>query len=118
MELALYEFESAYPRILSHLDTDHEDPATRHCINQATHHLKMVREYLSGVVIDPQTHYSDDRIFYQTLWKVLPLMALIQSFESPPDDQVEEENLPDTQSSDQSDQDTYAPATPTHQSES
>jgi hypothetical protein len=42
MELALYEFESAYPRILSHLDTDHEDPATRHCINQATHHLKMV----------------------------------------------------------------------------
>ena len=67
MELALYEFENVYPRILSHLNLEHEDPATRHCVEQAKHHLKLARELLAGAVIDPPTHYDDDRSFYQTL---------------------------------------------------
>src|SRR6056300_1307 len=117
MDLALYEFENAYPRILSHLPADHDDPAVRHCIDQAKHHLQSARELLVGAVINPQTHYDDARTFYRTLWKVLPLMVLMQSFEPLPDGPDEEENSQDTQSSDQSDEDTYAPATPTHPSE-
>jgi len=117
MDLALYELENAYPRILSHLETNHDDPATRHCVEQAKHHLQSARELLTGAVIDPQTHYDDARTFYRMLWKVLPLMVLMQSFEPLPDVPVEEENSQDTQSSDLSDQDTYAPATPTRPSE-
>lgn len=118
MELALYEFESAYPRILSHLESEHDDPAVQHCIEQAKHHLDLTRELLSGAVVNPQTHYDDARAFYRTLWRILPLMALIQSFESPLPGQDVEENLPDTPSSNLSDEDSFDPATPRRHSES
>ena len=118
MELALYEFENAYPRILSYLDVETEDPAIKYCMEQTKHHLKAAHELLEGALLNPQTHYDDAHAFYQTLWKVLPLMVLLQSSESPPPDPVEEGSLPDTQSSDQSDQDTFEPVTPSRRSES
>ena len=118
MELALYELESVYPRILSHLESEHEDPAVQHCIEQAKHHLDLTRELLSGALLNPQTHYDDARAFYQTLWRILPLMALMRSFEPPLSDQGEGENLPDTPSSDLSDEDSFDPVTPRRHSES
>ena len=114
---ALYEFENARPRILSYLECTHEDPAVQHCVDQAKHHLKLVHELLEGAVLNPQTHYDDARTFYQTLWKVLPLMTLLQSFEPQPPDPVEGGSSPDTLSSTQSSQDIFEPVTPSHQSE-
>lgn len=116
--LALYEIESARPRILSYLDRTYEDPAVQHCVDQAKHHLKVAHELLEGAVLNPQTHYDDARTFYQMLWKVLPLMTLLQSFEPQPPDQVEEGSSPDSPLSTQSSQDTFELAAPSHQSES
>ena len=115
--LALYEIESARPRILSYLDRTYEDPAVQHCVDQAKHHLKLVHELLEGAVLNPQTHYDDARTFYQTLWRVLPLMTLMQSFELPLPDPVEEGSSPDTPSSVLSSQDIFELVTPSHQSE-
>lgn len=116
--LALYEVESARPQILSYLDRTYEDPAIQHCVNQAKHHLKLVHEFLEGAVLDPQRHYDDDRTFYRTLWRVLPLMTLLQSFEPQPPDPVEGGSSPDSPLSTQSSQDTFELAAPSHQSES
>ena len=110
--LALYEVESARPQILSYLDRTYEDPAIQHCVNQAKHHLKLVHEFLEGAVLDPQKHYDDASEFYQTLSRVLPLMVLLRSFGSPPLDPDEEESSQHTQSSDQSDEDSFEPVTP------
>jgi hypothetical protein len=114
---ALYEFENAHPRVLSYLERTYEDPAVQHCIDQAKHHLKLVHELLEGAVLNPQTHYDDARTFYQTLWKVLPLMTLMQVYELPLPDQVEEGSSPDTPSSVLSSQDIFELVTPSHQSE-
>ena len=59
MELALYEFENAYPRILSYLDVETEDPAIKYCMEQTKHHLKAAHELLEGALLNPQTHYDD-----------------------------------------------------------
>ena len=118
MELALYEIENAHPRILSHLNIEHENPATQHCINQAKHHLQLAHELLEGALVNPQKHYDDAHEFYQTLWKVLPLMVLLQSPELPLPGPNGEENLPDTPSSVLSSQDIFEPVTPSRPSES
>jgi len=118
MELALYEFENAYPRILSYMDVESEDPAVKHCMEQAKFHLKTTRELLEAAVIGPRRQYDDDRAFYQKLARVLPLLVLMQTFESPPPDLVEEENSPGTPSSVLSSQDIFEPVTPSRQSES
>jgi len=113
--LALYELES---HVCPHLENINQtDPAVQHCMEQAKFHLKTAHELLEAAVLGPQTQYDDDRAFYQKLARVLPLMVLMQTFESPPPDQVEEENLPDTPSSVLSSQDIFEPATPSRQSE-
>jgi len=113
---ALYDMEShTHP----HLENINEtDPAVQHCMEQAKFHLKTARELLQSAVLAPQTQYDDDRAFYQKLARVLPLMVLMQVYESPPPDQVEEENSPDTPSSVLSSQDIFEPVTPSRQSES
>ena len=118
MELALYEFEHMYPSLLSRLDHNPEDPALKHCVNQAKFHLKTAHELLEAAVLGPQQQYDDDRAFYQKLVRVLPLMVLMQTFESPPPDLVEGENSPDTPSSVLSSQDIFEPVTPSRPSES
>ena len=113
--LALYELES---HVCPHLENINQtDPAVQHCMEQAKFHLKTAHELLEAAVLGPQTQYDDDLAFYQKLARVLPLMVLMQTFESPPPDQVEEENLPDTPSSVLSSQDIFEPATPSRQSE-
>ena len=109
---ALYDLETHVLPHFNHMAST--EPAVHYCIEQAKHHLSQARELLEAVVIDPQTHYDDGREFYRILARVLPLMVLAQSFSPPPPDQSEEENLSDTQDSDQSDEDSYAPVTPPH----
>ena len=115
--LALYELA---PIMCSgHLDNINQPvPAVQYCMEQAKFHLKTAHELLEAAVLNPQTQYDDDRVFYQRLSRVLPLMVLMQSFDSPPPDPVEEENSPDTPSSNLSSQDTFEPDAPSHQSES
>src|SRR6056300_802398 len=114
--LALYELEA---HVCPHLDDIKQtDPAVQYCMEQAKFHLKTAHELLEAAVLSPQTQYDDDRVFYQRLSRVLPLMVLMQSFDSPPPDPVEEENSPDTPSSVLSSQDIFEPDAPSHQSES
>jgi hypothetical protein len=89
--LALYELA---PIMCSgHLDNINQpDPAVQYCMEQAKFHLKTAHELLEAAVLNPQTQYDDDRVFYQRLSRVLPLMVLMQSFDSPPPDPVEEGN--------------------------
>ena len=109
---ALYDLES---HVLPHLDTiTHSDPHVKYCLEQAKHHLKLAQELLTGAVLDPKSHFDDAQEFYRTLTRVLPLMVLARSFEPQPPDHNTEENLSDTQLSDQSDVDNYEPATPPH----
>ena len=91
---------------------NYADPAVQYCMEQAKFHLTQAQELLEGAVLDPQKHYDDASEFYQTLSRVLPLMVLLRSFGSPPLDPDEEESSQHTQSSDQSDEDSFEPATP------
>lgn len=91
---------------------NYADPATQYCMEQARFHLTQAQELLEGVVLDPQRHYDDANEFYRMLSRVLPLMVLMRSFGSPPLDQDEEESSQHTQSSDQSDEDSFEPVTP------
>ena len=78
--LALYELES---HVCPHLDNINQtDPAVQYCMEQAKFHLKTAHELLEAAVLDPQTRYDDDLVFYQRLSRVLPLMVLMQVYES------------------------------------
>jgi hypothetical protein len=113
--LALYEIES---HVNPHLENiNQSDPAVQYCMEQAKFHLKTAHELLEAAVLGPQTQYDDARAFHQKLAKVLPLMVLMQTYESLPPDPVEEESSPDTPSSVLSSQDIFEPVTPSRQSE-
>lgn len=114
--LALYDLES---HVLPHLQNiEQSDPTVRYCMEQAKFHLDAARDLLSGAVLDPQTHYDDALEFYRILKRVLPLMVLFRSFEPPLPDHNTEENLSDTQLSDQSDADNFELESPPHLRES
>ena len=113
---ALYDLETHVLPHFNHMVST--EPAVHYCIEQAKHHLSQARELLEAIVIDPQKQFDDGREFYRILSQVLPLMVLAQSFSPPPPDQDEEENLQDTQDSDQSDEDNFEPATPPRHPES
>ncbi len=84
--LALYEIES---HVNPHLENINQtDPAVQYCMEQAKFHLKTAHELLEAAVLGPQTQYDDARAFYQKLAKVLPLMVLMQTYESLPPDPV------------------------------
>ena len=114
---ALYEIETCVQNCPHLENINQTDPAVQYCMQQAKFHLKTAHELVEAAVLGPQTQYDDDRVFYQRLARVLPLLVLMQTFESPPPAPVEEENLPDTPSSVLSSQDIFEPATPSRQSE-
>lgn len=88
------------------------DIAMRHCWEQVNFHLSRAREYLEGVVVNPQSPFDDDREFYRMLARALPFLILSQSLSPQASDQTQEESSPASPASDQSDSDNYVPATP------
>jgi|DEB0MinimDraft_6_1074348.scaffolds.fasta_scaffold01208_4 hypothetical protein len=110
MEQALYELEN---RVLPHLeDVNLENPEAQHCLEEVRTLLDRVRELLHGTLTNPEAQYQESLQFYRSLAQVLPLMVLLQSFESPPHVPDTVDNLPGTPSSDQSDEDSFWPGTP------
>lgn len=84
------------------------DKYTEFCIKEAKYHLNRANELLSG---DPKEQYDETREFYKVMAYVFPFMVLLQQCnESQPPDSEMGESLSDTQSSIQSDSDSYAPA--------
>jgi len=115
MEQALHELET---RVLPCLDdVSIENPEAQHCLEEVRTLLGRARELLHGTLTNPEAQYQESLQFYQSLAQVLPLMVLLQSFESPPSVPDTEDNLPDTQSSDLSDEDSFWPGTPPLRSE-
>ena len=115
MEQALYELEN---QVLPHLeDVNLENPEAQHCLEEVRTLLGRARELLHGTLTNPEVQYQESLQFYQSLARVLPLMVLLQSSESPPPDSDMEDNLPGTPSSDQSDEDSFLPGTPPLHSE-
>lgn len=82
------------------------------CVEEANYHLQRARELLTEGLKDPKKYHDESREFYRMLTKLLPFMVLIQHNESPHHDSETEESLPGTPSSDLSDSDSVAPATP------
>ena len=82
------------------------------CVEEANYHLQRARELLTEGLKDPKKYHDESREFYRMLTKLLPFMVLIQHNESLLPDSETEESLPGTPSSDLSDSDSVAPATP------
>jgi len=115
MEQALYELEN---RVLPHLeDVNLENPEAQHCLEEVRTLLGRARELLHGTLTNPEAQYQESLQFYQSLAQVLPLMVLLQSSGPQPHDPDTVDNLPDTQSSDLSDEDSFWPGTPPLRSE-
>lgn len=86
------------------------DKYNQFCVNEAKYHLNRASELLSG---DAEEHYKETQQFYKLMAKLFPFMVLLQQFdESQPVDSETGESLSDTQSSTQSDSDSFAPASP------
>ena len=114
--LALYDLES---HVLPHLETINQvDPAVQHCLEEARTLLRRAQDILQAAVLDPQAQYEESQRFYRALYQVLPLMIALESSGPPLPDQDEVGSLPDTLSSDLSDEDSFDPATPPHHLES
>ena len=110
MEQALYELET---HVLPYLDdVNLDNPDAQHCLEEARGLLERAQELLRGAVLDPGAQYQESLRFYQCMARVLPLMVLLQSSGPQPPDPDTVDNLPDTQSSDLSDEDNFYPATP------
>lgn len=89
------------------------------CIEEAQFHLNRANELLTESLRDPKKCYDEAQEFYRMMAKLFPFMVLLQqSGGSQLHDPETEESLSDTQSSTQSDSDSYMPVTPPRHSES
>jgi hypothetical protein len=81
------------------------------CVEEANYHLQRARELLTDSLRDAKKYHDEAKEFYRMMAKLFPLMILLQHSESQLPDSETEESLSDTQSSSQSDSDSYMPAT-------
>lgn len=89
------------------------------CIDEAQYHLNRARELLTEGLRNPKKYYDEGQEFYRMMAKLFPFMILIQQYSEPlPRDLETEGNLSDTQSSIQSDSDSFVPVTPPRHLES
>lgn len=89
------------------------------CIEEAQFHLNRASELLTEGLRDPKKYYDEGQEFYRMMAKLFPFMVLLQqSGGSRLHDPEMEESLSSTQSSDQSDSDSYMPVTPPRHSDS
>lgn len=82
------------------------------CVEEANYHLQRAHELLTDGLRDAKKYHDEAKEFYRMMAKLFPLMILLQHSESQLPDSETEESLSDTQSSIQSDSDSYMPATP------
>jgi len=96
------------------------DKYSQFCVDEAKYHLQRANELLTEGLEDPKKYYDEAQQFYKIMTKLFPFIVLLQGqyTESQPDDPETEDNLSDTQSSVQSDEDSYVPVTPPAHSES
>jgi len=95
------------------------DEHQKFCIDEAQYHLNRANELLTEGLRDPKKHHDETKQFYATMAKVFPLMILLQQYNEPqPLGSETGDNLSDTLSSTQSDEDSFVPVTPPHRSES
>lgn len=96
------------------------DKYNQFCVDEAKYHLQRANELLTKGLEDPKKYYDEGQNFYKMMARLFPFVVLLQGqyTELQPDDSETEDSLSDTQSSSQSDEDSYAPATPIAHSES
>jgi hypothetical protein len=79
------------------------------CLKEAQFHLNKAHEILNMNDTEMVEYQKETNGYYKMLVKLFPMMVLLQSYESPDPDT---RSLSDTQSTDESDEDSYAPGTP------
>jgi hypothetical protein len=95
------------------------DEHQKFCIEEARYHLNRANELLTDGLQDPKKYHDEAREFYGILTKMFPLMILMQQCGGPqPLGSETGDNLSDTLSSTQSDEDSFVPVSPPHRSES
>jgi hypothetical protein len=95
------------------------DEHQKFCIEEARYHLNRANELLTDGLQDPKKYHDEAREFYGILAKMFPLMILMQQCGGPqPLGSETGDNLSDTLSSTQSDEDSFVPVSPPHRSES
>lgn len=112
MEQILQDIDHIREDLLRLESNSMESFTVHYCIEEVNTLIGRIREIIHGTLTNPEAQYQESLQFYRNLSQILPLMVLLQSFESPPLDHGTEENLPDTPSSSQSDEDSFRPATP------
>ena len=117
MEQIINDINHIHEDLLRVENSDMENFAVQHCIEEVSTLIGRIREILHGILTNPEAQYQESLQFYQSLAQVLPLMVLLQSSGPPPPDPDTVDNLPDTQSSDLSDEDSFWPDTPPLRSE-
>lgn len=81
------------------------------CLKEAHFHLNKAHDILNMTQDEMIEYEKETRGYYKMLVKLMPMMVLLQSFEfQDPDSR----SLSDTQSTNESDEDSYAPDTPPH----
>jgi hypothetical protein len=96
------------------------DKYNQFCVDEAKYHLQRANELLTEGLQDPKKYYDEAQFFYKMMARLFPFFVLLQGqyTEPQPDDSETEDSLSDTQSSIQSDEDSYEPVTPLDHSES
>jgi len=96
------------------------DKYNQFCVDEAKYHLQRANELLTEGLQDPKKYYDEAQFFYKMMTRLFPFFVLLQGqyIEPQPDDSETEDSLSGTQSSIQSDEDSYEPVTPLDHSES
>jgi hypothetical protein len=95
------------------------DEHQKFCVSEALHHINMACEILTEGLQDPKKYHDETKETYKVMAKMFPLMILMQQCGGPqPLGSETGDNLSDTLSSTQSDEDSFVPVSPPHRSES
>lgn len=99
-------------------NTNDPNPYVQHCLEEAKIHLLKAQECLVSARVNPQKQYEESLDFYNVMFKLLPVITMLQSYGPQLLALETEDNLSNTQSSNPSTEDNFEPVTPPRQSES
>lgn len=91
-----------------------QNPYVRHCLEEARVHLLKAWECVVSARENPRQQYEESLEFYKMMFKLLPVITVLQSYGPQLLGQEMEDNLSRTQSSIPTTEDNYGPATPPH----
>jgi hypothetical protein len=97
---------------LENENTINPNPYVQHCLEEAKMHIVKAQEFLVSARANPQQQYEESLEFYKMMFKLLPVITVLQSYGSQLLGSEMEDNLSHTQSSTPSDEDNSEPATP------